>query len=66
MSEQTDGIRFKDYLGDGVYAGFDGYQIWLWTLEGSRIAIEPAVYEALTEYTRRLLDRVKAELEEQP
>lgn len=45
------------YLGDGVYATFDGYQIWLSTVPGggnSRIAIEPAVYHALREYGRRL------------
>jgi hypothetical protein len=38
------------YLGDGVYAYFDGFQIWLETLEGNRIAIEPSVMEALAKY----------------
>lgn len=43
------------YLGDGVYASFDGYHIWLRT--GSHdaepaIALEPAVIEALLEYRR--------------
>jgi len=38
------------YLGDGVYAHFDGYQIWLETQEGMRIALEPAVFKALREF----------------
>ena len=41
------------YLGDGVYASFDGYQIWLRTDrdEGRHvIALEPAVFEALVVY----------------
>lgn len=45
-----------EYLGDGVYASFDGYHIWLTT--GSheerdatnRIALEPSVYAALVRY----------------
>lgn len=40
------------YLGDAVIASFDGYQIWLRTDDGNnnRIALEPAVYEALLAY----------------
>ncbi len=38
------------YLGDGVYASYDGYHIWL-DLRGqnstTRIALEPAVLNAL-------------------
>lgn len=43
------------YLGDGVYASFDGYQIWL-HVENSesgdkwRIALEPDVFRKLVEY----------------
>lgn len=47
----------KDYLGDGVYAEFDGYQVWLSTLEGHRIALEPAVYIALGRYVDRLREQ---------
>lgn len=44
------------YLGDGVYASFDGYHIWLQT--GShheheatnRIALDPEVFTALLQY----------------
>jgi hypothetical protein len=45
------------YLGDAVYASFDGYQIWL-HLNDHRseglIALEPAVYHALTQYAERI------------
>lgn len=51
----------ETYLGDGVYASFDGCQIWLRTprLGGDHtIALEPDVFEALLRY-RRDLTRVK-------
>lgn len=40
------------YLGDAVYASFDGYHIWLRTGDGNdqRIALEPSVYDALLKY----------------
>lgn len=38
------------YLGDGVYASFDGFQIWLRTQEGNEIALEPSVMTALYRY----------------
>ncbi len=41
------------YLGDGVYASFDGYQVWL-DLRGqdstTRIALEPIVLAALKQF----------------
>ena len=42
----------ETYLGDAVYAWFDGYQIWLRTGDGNdnRIALEPGVYAALRKY----------------
>ena len=58
MSEEDTRV----YLGDGVYASFDGYQIWLTTQRsGSRtdsIALEPAVYAKLVEYVAKLKERV--------
>lgn len=46
-----------DYLGDGVYASFDGYHIVL-DLRGqdsfTRIALEPPVFDALVAYRERL------------
>jgi len=47
----------ETYLGDAVYASFDGYQIWLRTGDGNdnRIALEPPVLEALIRYAESLL-----------
>lgn len=53
----------ETYLGDGVYARFDGYQVWLRAPRvggNHEIALDPAVYQALTDYVRKLLDQVKA------
>ena len=44
------------YLGDGVYASFDGYHVWLFT--GShvereatnKVALEPSVFRALAKF----------------
>lgn len=41
------------YLGDGVYATFDGYHIWLraqGATHQNAIALEPAVFDALLQY----------------
>lgn len=58
------------YLGDGVYATFDGYHIWLKT--GShrdheatdKIALEPEVFAALINYQRRLVEIVTKKQED--
>ena len=44
----------ETYLGDAVYASFDGYHIWLRTGDGNnqRIALEPAVLDSLFAYAR--------------
>lgn len=45
------------YLGDGVYASFDGYQIWLRAPRergDHEIALEPEVWRALVEYRNSL------------
>ena len=51
------------YLGDGVYAGQDGYHIWVWTSDGINngkpIALEPQVLDSLFAYRARLLERVR-------
>ena len=44
------------YLGDGVYASFDGYQIWLSTqreIGQHIIALDPFVLERLVEYAKK-------------
>jgi hypothetical protein len=44
------------YLGDGVYASFDGYQIWLAANDHRNkvIALEPSVFEALENYKKHI------------
>jgi hypothetical protein len=44
------------YLGDGVYASFDGYQIWLAVNhhENKQIALEPGVMGALLRYAEQV------------
>lgn len=48
----------KEYIGDGVYASFDGYWIELTTEYGegatNRITLEPEVYEALVRFAKKL------------
>ena len=41
------------YLGDGVYASFDGYSVWLDLRaqdKTTRIALEPKVFAALQKF----------------
>lgn len=52
-------LKLKRYLGDGVYAGFDGYQIWVWTDLGDghevhAIAFEAETLASLAKYTADL------------
>lgn len=58
-----DGTPSKQYLGDGVYAYYDGYQIWLETTryDGIRhsIAIDHNTFEALFHYGHTLGFTVK-------
>lgn len=45
------------YIGDGVYASHDGYQIWLAANDHNNkvIAIEPAVFVALVRYAEQVM-----------
>jgi type II secretory pathway component PulM len=47
------------YLGDGVYASFDGYQIWLAVNhhENKQVALEPAVFARLCQYVEMLKEK---------
>jgi len=50
------------YLGDGVFASFDGYQIWLRTPRENgdhSIALEPPVLTSLMAYIEKLKAGVK-------
>jgi len=42
----------QQYLGDGVYASYDGYHIWLAVNDHRNVvvALEPQVLEALIRY----------------
>jgi hypothetical protein len=45
------------YLGDGVYASYDGYQIWLHLGAHDApplIALDPGTYRSLAEYAGRV------------
>lgn len=46
----------QSYLGDGVYASFDGYQIWLAVNQHTNkvVALEPPVFRALIDYQKKL------------
>ncbi len=64
MSKERDEL----YLGDAVYASFDGYHIWLRTSDGyrdtNRIGLEPAVLDALIKYRGALARKYGAAIEE--
>lgn len=51
----------QTYLGDGVYAEFDGYQVYVWTSNGikesERIALEPSVLDNLVNFHNECLRR---------
>jgi hypothetical protein len=50
-------MKELQYLGDGVYASFDGYQIWL-TVNDHRnppvVALDEGVMENLIRYSKSL------------
>lgn len=52
----------REYLGDGVYASFDGYQIWLAVNHHDNhvVALEPSVMNALVRYRDRLMAEAEA------
>lgn len=52
-------MESETYLGDGLYASFDGYQIVLRAPreEGDHwVALEPAVWQSLLNYVKQLVD----------
>lgn len=50
-------MKPKTYLGDGVFAGFDGFQVWIWASDGIResekIALDDSTLAALNAYYER-------------
>ena len=59
------GIRMEKnvYLGDGLCASFDGWQIELYAWDGqcktNQVYLEPAVLEAFLRYVERLKEDLK-------
>ena len=54
------------YLGDGVYASYDGYHIVLDLRaqdETTRIALEPAVFHQLTRFREDLVRALSAKIQ---
>lgn len=51
--------QFRKYIGDGVYADFDGYNIVLTTEDGTnRIVLEPDVWNDLMNYYQWVLEKL--------
>ncbi|MHA1302164.1 MAG: hypothetical protein ACTSPI_00480 [Candidatus Heimdallarchaeaceae archaeon] len=48
----------SSYIGDGVYAGFDGMNIWLYTgshdYPDNRVCLEPEVLDSLIHFVKRV------------
>jgi hypothetical protein len=51
------------YLGDGVYARWDGWQIWITTNGDNEIALDPEVLKGLMEYQAYILRVYKGEVQ---
>lgn len=51
-------LRDQIYLGDGLYCGHDGFQIWLYTSNGfeisNEVALDSNVQHALFRYLERI------------
>lgn len=56
MNDQPELRTTEEYLGDAVYASFDGWQIKLRTGDGNNqvIYLEPSVLNRLFEYFRKV------------
>jgi|APGre2960657404_1045060.scaffolds.fasta_scaffold29669_3 hypothetical protein len=48
--------KLSTYLGDGVYASYDGFQIWLAVndRDNNVVALEPMTFGALVRYVESL------------
>lgn len=68
MTHMIDSLKDKRYLGDGVYAGTDGYHVWIWTKRENglhAIALEDTVMRALQRYGADLERRRKEARDDQ-
>jgi hypothetical protein len=61
MNEETLETGFNRYIGDGVYASFDGHQIWLAANDHRNkvVALEPSVMMNLDSYRYDLHQALK-------
>ena len=52
------------YLGDSVYASFDGYHVWLAVNnhDNQAVALGPQVYEALAHFVEHVVPLLKQEM----
>jgi hypothetical protein len=54
-------LTHKQYLGDSVYAGSDGYQIWIWLNNGmgesNHIALDADTLDSLIAYAMKLKEK---------
>lgn len=59
--------QFDAYLGDGVYASFDGYQIWLAANhpDNKVVALETSTFDRLVQYENDLVLAIKGMQNEQ-
>ena len=61
--EPKTNLRDKEiYLGDGLYASFDGFQIILRAPRGYEdhyVMLDPSVFDALMEYGDKIYDDIK-------
>lgn len=64
----TDETKFETYLGDAVYAGFDGNYVVLKTSNGmsttNKIYLEPEVMNALVRYHEFINEEIKKKRDE--
>ena len=55
----------RQYIGDGVYAWFDGYQVWIYTSNGVEeskpIALDPLTMNSLINYANKHYGKVTSE-----
>ena len=66
-------VKFDNYLVDGVYAGFDGYHVWLkcerlddsgLLIRDHVIGLEPSVLKAVLRYDERKRTEAKIDNEQ--
>lgn len=55
--------KFPEYLGDAVYASFDGYHVWVETSNGlgltNSVALDPDVFARLIAYQENIVKTAK-------